>query len=76
MNTGDLQHRDPYLSEIFDLEFSEEQIIAPLKESEAGVETGERCRRHAITWECFYRWKSQFGELETTREPNTTRRAS
>jgi putative transposase len=30
-------------------EFSEEQIIAELKESEAGVETGELCRRHGIT---------------------------
>ncbi len=29
--------------------FSEEQIIAVLKESEAGVETGELCRRHGIT---------------------------
>jgi hypothetical protein len=28
--------------------FSEEQIIAILKESEAGVETGELCRRHGI----------------------------
>lgn len=28
--------------------FSEEQIIGILKESEAGVETGELCRRHGI----------------------------
>jgi transposase-like protein len=41
--------------------FSEEQIIAVLKESEAGVETGELCRRHGITRACFYRWKSKFG---------------
>ena len=33
------------------------QIIAILKESEAGVETGELCRRHGITKGCFYRWK-------------------
>ena len=39
--------------------FSEEQIIAVLKESEAGVETGELCRRHGITRTCFYRWKSK-----------------
>jgi putative transposase len=38
--------------------FSEEQIIAVLKEPEAGVETGELCRRHGITRACFYRWKS------------------
>ena len=44
--------------------FSEEQIIAVLKESEAGVETGELCRRHGIPRACFYRWKSKFGGLE------------
>ena len=33
--------------------FSEEQIIAVLKESEAGVETGALCRRHGITRACF-----------------------
>lgn len=41
--------------------FSEDQIIAILKESEAGVETGELCRRRGIAKECFYRWKSKFG---------------
>jgi len=45
--------------------FSEEQIIAVLKESEAGVETGELCRRHGITRACFYRWKSKFGGMIT-----------
>ena len=44
--------------------FSEEQIIAVLKESEAGVETGELCRRPGITRACFYRWKSKFGGME------------
>ena len=44
--------------------FSEAQIIAILKESEGGVETGELCRRHGIAKACFYRWKSQFGGLE------------
>ena len=44
--------------------FSEEQIIAVVKESEAGVETGELFRRHGITRACFYRWKSKFGGME------------
>ena len=39
-------------------------IIAILKESEAGVETGALCRRHGIARACFYRWKSKFGGLE------------
>jgi Transposase len=46
--------------------FSEEQIIAVPKESEAGVETGELCRRHGITRACYYRWKSKFGGMEVS----------
>jgi len=44
--------------------FNEEQIIGILKESEAGVETGELCRRHGITRASFYRWKEKYGGLE------------
>ena len=44
--------------------FNEEQIIAILKESDAGVETGELCRRHGITRACFYRWKSKYGGMD------------
>jgi putative transposase len=46
--------------------FSEEQIIAVLKESEAGVETGELCRRHGITRASFYRWKSKYGGMDAS----------
>ena len=46
--------------------FSEEQIIAILKESETGVETGELCRRHGITRASFYRWKSKYGGMEVS----------
>jgi putative transposase len=45
---------------------SEEQIVAVLKESEAGVETGELCRRHGITRACYSRWKSKFGGMEVS----------
>ena len=44
--------------------FSEEQIIAILKECEAGVEPGELCRRHGITRGSLYRWKAKYGGLE------------
>src|SRR5579859_7784385 len=46
--------------------FSEEQIIAILKESEAGVETEELCRRHGITRASFYRWKSKYGGMDVS----------
>ena len=46
--------------------FSEAQIIAVLKESEAGVETGELCRRHGITRGSLYRWKAKYGGMEVS----------
>jgi len=46
--------------------FSEEQIIGVLKESEAGVATGDLCRRLGISEQTFYRWKAKFGGLEVT----------
>ena len=46
--------------------FSEEQIIAILKEHEAGMPTAEVCRRHGISSATFYKWKSKFGGLEVS----------
>ena len=34
--------------------YSEEQIIAILKEAEAGVSPGELCRRHGVSDATFY----------------------
>jgi putative transposase len=46
--------------------FKEEQIIAILKESEAGVESGELCRRHGITRGSLYRWKAKYGGMDVS----------
>lgn len=46
--------------------FSEEQIIAILKEQEAGRSTAEVCRRHGISQPNFYSWKAQFGGMEVS----------
>lgn len=46
--------------------FSEEQIIAILKEQEAGVPTADVCRRHGISSATFYKWKAKFGGLEVS----------
>ena len=46
--------------------FNEEQIIGILKESEAGAETGELCRRHGITKGSLYRWKAKYGGLNVS----------
>jgi len=44
--------------------FSDEQIIAAIKEVEAGVATADLCRRLGITPFTFYRWRKKFGGME------------
>jgi putative transposase len=46
--------------------FSDEQIIAILKEHEAGMATAEICRRHGISPATFYKWKAKYGGLEVS----------
>ena len=46
--------------------FSEEQIIGILKESEAGRENREICRKHGITEQTFYRWRSKYGGMSVS----------
>ena len=46
--------------------FTEEQIIAVLKEHEAGVKTAELGRRHGISEATIYNWKARYGGLEVS----------
>ena len=46
--------------------YTEEQIVSVLKESEAGLEMGELCRKHGISQQTFYRWKAKYGGLEVS----------
>lgn len=43
--------------------FSEEQIIAILREQEAGASTAEVCRRHGVSTATFYKWKAKFAGM-------------
>lgn len=40
--------------------FSESQIVAILKEGEAGLGVGELCRKHGISAATYYAWKSKY----------------
>ena len=44
--------------------FTDEQIIAMIKEQEAGEKTADLCRRHGISSATFYKYKSKYGGME------------
>ena len=46
--------------------FSDEQIILILAEQERGLKTAEVCRKHGISQNTFYKWKSKFGGMEVS----------
>lgn len=46
--------------------FTEEQIIALLREQEASVATAGVCRKHGISSATFYVWKAKFGGLDVS----------
>ena len=46
--------------------FSEEQIIAVLREQEAGVPTADVCRKHGISTATFCAWKAKFGGMDVS----------
>jgi putative transposase len=46
--------------------FTEEQIIAVLKEHELGAKTADLCRRHGISEATFYNWKSKYGGMDVS----------
>ena len=43
--------------------FTEEQIVAVLKQSEAGLKTAEVCRQNGISEATFYNWKAKYGGM-------------
>ena len=46
--------------------FTEQQIIAVLKETEAGMTISELCRKHSISDASFYIWHKKFGGMNET----------
>ena len=46
--------------------FTEEQIVAILREGDAGVKVAELCRKHGVSKETYYRWKAKFGGMEVS----------
>ena len=46
--------------------FTEEQIIAVLKEHEAGVKTADLARKYGISEATIYNWKAKFGGMDVS----------
>ena len=44
--------------------FTEEQIIAMIKEQESGIATADVCRKHGISPASFYKYKSKYGGMD------------
>ena len=44
--------------------YSEEQIIAVLREVEQGRKVADVCREHGIAPDTYYRWRRKFGGME------------
>lgn len=43
--------------------YTEEQIIAVLKEGEAGAAVGDLCRRYGISNATYYNWKAKYAGM-------------
>jgi putative transposase len=46
--------------------FSESQIIAILKQAEAGAPVPELCREYGMSSALFYRWRSKYGGMDAS----------
>ena len=44
--------------------FTDEQILAIVKEGEAGRKVADVCRTHGITEQTYCRWKAKYGGME------------
>ena len=44
--------------------FTDEQILAIVREGEAGRKVADLVRTHGITEQTYYRWKAEYGGME------------
>jgi putative transposase len=42
------------------------QILAILKQNEAGTKVSDLCREHSMSEATFYKWRSKYGGMDAT----------
>jgi putative transposase len=48
------------------IRFTEEQIIAVLREHEDGAKTADQARKHGISEATLYNWKAKYGGMDVS----------
>ena len=46
--------------------FSDNQIMAILKQAESGVPVADLCREHGMSSASFYKWRSEYGGMDAS----------
>lgn len=46
--------------------YSDSQIMAILKQAEAGIPVPSLCREHGMSSATFYKWRAKFGGMDTS----------
>jgi len=46
--------------------FNDSQIMAILKQAEAGMPAPELCREHGISIASFYKWRAKYGGMDAS----------
>lgn len=48
------------------LRYTDSQIMAILKKSEAGIPVPELCREHGMSSATFYKWRAKYGGMDVS----------
>ncbi len=46
--------------------FTDSQIMAVLKQAEAGTPVPDLCREHGVSTATFYKWRAKFGGMDVS----------
>lgn len=46
--------------------YTDSQIIAILKQNEAGTSVADLCREHGMSQASFYKWRSKYGGMDAS----------